>query len=223
MQKLIDGIHRFQSGVFGEQKPLFQRLASGQAPDTLFITCSDSRVSPNLITQTGPGELFVLRNAGNIIPAYNHAAPSGEAATIEYAIDALGVKDIVVCGHSQCGAMKAVLDPTGLEELPAVASWLQHAQGTRRIMRAHYTNLDEAHALSACVKENTLVQIENLRTHPAVLEGLTRGRIALHAWVYRFEVGDVLAFDPESGQFQPVRASAARMASPVERMHREAS
>lgn len=221
MQKLIDGIHRFQSGVFGAQRSLFERLASGQAPDTLFITCSDSRISPNLITQTGPGELFVIRNAGNIIPAYGLVC-TGEAATIEYAVDVLGVKDIVVCGHSQCGAMKAVLDPTGLEEMPAMSSWLGHAQGTRRIMRAHYRDLDAEHQLSACVKENTLVQIENLRTHPAVLEGLTRGRLALHAWVYRIEHGDVLAFDADEGQFVPLKANAPHLVSPVERMQRSA-
>lgn len=221
MQKLIDGIHRFQSGVFGQQRGLFERLTSGQAPDTLFITCSDSRISPNLITQTGPGELFVIRNAGNLIPAYGLGC-SGEAATIEYAVDALGVKDIVVCGHSRCGAMKALLDPSSLDELPAMRSWLGHAQGTRRIMRAHYPELDDTHALSACVKENTLVQVENLRTHPAVLEGLTRGRLALHAWVYRLEHGDVLAFDPEAGQFLPLAQGTARLVSPVEQLQRTA-
>jgi len=134
MKKLVDGIHRFQSGVFGEQKDLFARLSKGQEPDALFITCSDSRVSPTLITQTIPGDLFILRNAGNIIPPYG-LIHGGETATIEYAIEALAVKDIIICGHTHCGAMKAVLDPTGLDELPAVKDWLTYAEATRRVMR----------------------------------------------------------------------------------------
>lgn len=129
MEKLIRGIHEFQSTHFSPQRELFQRLAGGQRPDALFITCSDSRIDPSLLTQTKPGELFILRNAGNIVPPYG-AANGGEGATIEYAIRALGIRDIIVCGHTHCGAMQGLLQPEALEDLPAVRSWLSHAEAT---------------------------------------------------------------------------------------------
>ena len=120
MQKLVNGVHHFQQNIFSSQRELFERLANGQNPETLFITCSDSRIDPNLLTQTDPGELFILRNAGNIVPAYG-AANGGEAATIEYAVAVLGVKDIIICGHSQCGAMKGLLQPGRFEGHPGGA------------------------------------------------------------------------------------------------------
>ena len=204
MEKLIDGIHRFQSGVFGTQRELFARLVKGQNPDALFITCSDSRVSPNLLTQTDPGELFILRNAGNLVPAWG-THNGAEAAAIEYAIEALEIRDIILCGHTHCGAMNALIgDPADLAELPAVAGWLKHAEATRRVMRTHYKGLSKEARAETCVEENVLAQIENLRTHPAVFAALTRGELNLHAWVYSLENGGVEAFDPECGQFGPV-------------------
>jgi carbonic anhydrase len=203
MKKLIDGIHQFQEGAFARHKDLFAKLSKGQSPETLFITCSDSRISPNLITQTDPGELFILRNAGNIVPPYG-AAPNGEAATIEYAIDVLGIKDIVICGHTHCGAMKAVLDPTGLDSLPAVKSWLVHADMTRKLMRKHYSDRKDDEAIATCAEENVLAQIENLRTHPSVYVALSEKRVRLHAWMYKIETGGVFAYDGASGQYAPV-------------------
>lgn len=204
MQKLVTGVHDFQKNVFRSQKELFERLAHGQSPDVLFITCSDSRINPNLITQTGPGDLFIARNAGNIIPAHQGGSVSGEAATIEYAVAALKVKDVVVCGHTRCGAMGALLDPSHLDELPTVRSWLAHAETTRRIVRARYGHLDGAALLTATVQENVLAQLENLRTHPAVAVALASGQLSLHGWVYKLETGEVFAFDPDEGQFLPV-------------------
>src|SRR5437588_10073930 len=134
MQKIIDGVRRFQANVFTRQRDLFEQLASKrQSPHALFITCSDSRINPNLITQTDPGELFILRNAGNIIPPYG-AANGGEGATVEFAVAALGIQDLILCGHSQCGAMKGLLDLGSLAHLPATAAWLSHAESTRRII-----------------------------------------------------------------------------------------
>src|ERR1044071_9547851 len=127
MQKLVHGIHRFQEGVFRSQKELFEQLSSGQKPAALFITCSDSRIDPNLLTQTEPGDLFILRNASNIVPPYGPYG-GGEAATIEYAVSVLGVQDIIVCGHSHCGAMSGLLNPDQVRELPAVRNWLAHAE-----------------------------------------------------------------------------------------------
>lgn len=201
MQKLVDGIHEFQETIFTSHKLLFERLAQGQQPLALFITCSDSRINPNLLTQTQPGELFIMRNAGNIVPPYG-AVQGGEAATIEFAVRVLKVKDIIVCGHSHCGAMSGLLHPETLSELPAVRAWLAHAEATARIMSENYSHLQEEQPrLTATVEENVLVQLENLRTHPSVAATLARGDLKLHAWVYKFETGQVFAFDPAQRQF----------------------
>lgn len=207
MQKLIKGIHKFQSEVFSSQVELFKRLEKGQDPQVLFITCSDSRINPNLITQTEPGDLFIIRNAGNIIPAYGGHV-SGELATIEFALDGLGVKDVIVCGHSHCGAMKALLKPDLVERMPAMQNWLLNAQTTKRIISDHYKHLEGDDLLMATIEENVLMQLEHLKTHPAVASKLSRNEIRLHAWVYKFETGMIFKYDSESGQFVALTSSA---------------
>ncbi|MDX1965063.1 MAG: carbonic anhydrase [Pirellulales bacterium] len=200
MQKLLEGIHRFQQENFRPLQGLFEQLSRGQNPETLFITCSDSRIDPNLLTRSRPGELFILRNAGNIVPPHG-AANGGEAATIEFAVAGLGVKDIIICGHSHCGAMQGLLRPENVSTLPAVASWLEHAATTRRIVQDNYGHLDGEKLLTATIEENVLVQLENLRTLPSVASRLVRGDLHLHGWVYKIETGEVFAFDATSGQF----------------------
>ncbi len=200
MQKLIQGIHDFQSTDFQPMQELFTQLAKGQNPETLFITCSDSRIDPNLLTRSKPGELFILRNAGNIVPPHG-AANGGEAATIEFAVAGLGVKHIIICGHSHCGAMKGLLQPEMVAPLPAVASWLSHAETTKRIVGENYQHLSGDRLVTATVEENVLVQLENLRTLPSVASRLVRGDLHLHGWVYKIETGEVFAYDPCSGQF----------------------
>lgn len=203
MQKLIEGIHQFQEENFRPLQGLFEQLSRGQNPETLFITCSDSRIDPNLLTRSKPGDLFILRNAGNIVPPHG-AANGGEAATIEFAVAALGVKDIIICGHSHCGAMQGLLNPELVAPLPAVSSWLSHAETTRRIVRDNYGHLEGNKLLTATVEENVLVQLENLRTLPAVASRLVRGDLHLHGWVYKIETGEVFAYDFIIGQFVPV-------------------
>jgi carbonic anhydrase len=203
MQKLVQGIHNFQTNVFTSNREFFERLSGGQHPLALFITCSDSRINPNLLTQTDPGDLFILRNAGNIIPPFG-ASNGGEAATVEFAVSVLGVEDIIVCGHSLCGAMKALLDRESLHNVPTVAQWLQHAESTRRIMTEKYTHLSGPQLLTATVQENVLMQLENLRTHPAVASALARGAVRLHGWVYKFETGQVFGYEVEKGEFLPL-------------------
>ena len=203
MRKLIAGLHRFQSEIFLSHKELFERLSHGQNPDALFITCSDSRINPNFITQTNPGDLFILRNAGNIVPPHS-AASGGEEATIEFAIAGLGIKDIIVCGHSHCGAMKALLCPEELRHMPAVTTWLSHAETTRRLVLENYADLDEEQQLNVAIQENVLGQLENLRTHPAVASRLSHGELNLHGWTYKIETGEVFAYQPEEGQFLPL-------------------
>lgn len=206
MQKLIQGIHKFQTEIFDSQIDLFKKLEKGQNPQVLFITCSDSRIDPNLLTQTEPGDLFIVRNAGNIVPAFGPTV-TGEMASIEFAIDGLGIKDIVICGHSHCGAMKAVLKPNIVDRLPSMKSWLFNAEATRRIMFDHYKHLEGDELLMATIEENVLVQLENLKTHPAVASKLSRGEIRLHGWVYKFETGTVFKYDEARGQFSSLSQS----------------
>ncbi|QDV51882.1 carbonic anhydrase [Gimesia fumaroli] len=206
MQKLVDGIHEFQRNYFSQDQKLFETLTEGQKPLALFITCSDSRINPNYLTQTKPGELFIQRTAGNIVPPYG-TVHGGEAATIEYAVSALKVKDIIICGHSHCGAMSGLLDPALIEKMPAVKSYLEHAESTRRIVDENYTHIQEAdRRLILTVQENVLVQIKNLKTHPSVAAAVGRGELKLHGWVYKFETGEVFNFHPDEGQFLPIQA-----------------
>lgn len=216
MQKLVEGIHRFQTQIFRSHQELFERLGQNQTPETLFITCSDSRISPNLITQTEPGELFILRNVGNLVPTYESLGST--AAGIEFAVSGLAVKDIIICGHSNCGAMKALMDPDSLSELPATRSWLSHARATEKIMWESYGHLHGDALLHATVEENVLVQVENLRSHPAVAKAVANGMLRLHAWVYKIETGEVFAFDPERGQYTSVTGTDAL--APLDADHR---
>jgi len=209
MQKLVSGIHQFQQHIREDRPELLKRLSAGQEPLALFITCSDSRVVPNLMTQSDPGELFVLQTAGNIIPPYG-AVMGGEAATIEYAVAALKVRDIIVCGHSLCGAMSALIEPEQLHGMPAVEALLRHAEATRRIIAENYRHIEDPGArLTATVQENVLVQLENLRTHPSVAAALARGALRLHGWVYKMQTAEVFAYHPELEQFHPLTADAA--------------
>ncbi len=203
MQKLAHGVHKFQQEVFGAHRELFTKLAEKQAPHTLFITCSDSRISPNLLTQTAPGEIFILRNAGNIVPSYGGQI-GGEAATIEFAVAGLGLEHIVVCGHSNCGAMKALLEPETVRDLPAMRSWLANAEVTRRVVAENYPDRCGDDLLNVVTQENVLAQLESLRTHPAVASRIAAGTLHLHGWVYKIPTGEVFAYDPAEGQFRPL-------------------
>lgn len=204
MRRLLHGVRIFQDRIFPERRSHFEELAKGQAPSTLFITCSDSRIVPELVTQTAPGELFVLRNAGNLVPPWS-AEHTGEAATIEYAVRVLKVSEIVVCGHSHCGAMNGLLNPASIEDLPAVKQWLCHARRTLE----EVTNLplygDGSDAsddlLTTAVKCNVMVQIAHLRTYPAVAEAEERGDLEVHGWFYRFETGETFELNGASRQF----------------------
>jgi len=209
MQKLVEGLHKFQSEVFQTHQELFAALSKKQTPETLFITCSDSRIAPNLITQTKPGDLFILRNAGNLIPTYGPSSGhGGEAGTIEFAVAGLGVKHIVVCGHTLCGAIKGLLNPSSLEKMPAVRAWLVHAEGTKRVMEEKYSHLQGDALVTAAIEENVLTQLENLRTHPAVRSRIARGELSLYGWVYKMETGEVFHYDNATGQFAPVTLHA---------------
>lgn len=207
MRKLLQGLRVFQHRVFPKVRSRFEQLASGQQPPTLFITCSDSRIVPDMVTQTDPGELFVLRNAGNLVPPWT-AQHTGEAATIEYAVKVLKVREIVICGHSHCGAMAGLLNPEAIEQLPAVRQWLTHAHRTLEEVASLPLDGDGSDAddlLTSAVKCNVLVQLSNLRTYPVVAESEERGELELHGWFYRFETGEIFEVDGAERQFVSVR------------------
>lgn len=199
--KLMKGIRHFKN-TFTQHRTLFDSLAQGQNPEILFITCSDSRIIPSLITHADPGDLFTIRNAGNIVPPYPVA--SGEAATIEYALKILDIKEIIVCGHSKCGAMGGLLTQK-LDETPAVSSWLIHAQRSLENIQKKRSVMPEnaAHKLTELIKENILVQIENLKTHPIVAERLQLKKLTIHGWFYELESGEIHIYDHNSQDFIP--------------------
>jgi carbonic anhydrase len=208
MDKILAGVARFRREEYPKHSEMFELAArKQQRPVALFITCADSRIHPNLITMTDPGELFLIRNAGNIIPP--HGAPvGGEAATVEYSVEVLGIRNIILCGHSQCGAMKAMLEDPHMHDLPAVKFWCQHAEATKRIVQAKYGDLSPADRLVAATEENVLVQLNNLSTHPCVAARLANGELKVFGWYYDIATGEIRQFDQAQGRFVELNGEA---------------
>jgi carbonic anhydrase len=203
MQKLARGVHQFQAKYFQQHERLFHELAQGQRPETLFITCSDSRVVPHLITSTKPGDLFLVRNIGNVVP--HPSLPGGTAAAIQYAVEMLGVENVVVCGHTHCGAMQAIVDPAAIQHMEFVKRWVDQSDRVRDIVRERYATLEGDALLTAAAQENVLFQLEHLREYSFIADRLERGTLHLAGWMFKIETGTVFELDPESGQFVPIR------------------
>jgi carbonic anhydrase len=201
MKRIIEGIAKFQSEIYPQKKELFAELASGQRPDALMISCADSRVDMQLVTQSEPGQLFFFRNAGNIVPPYG-AVLGAVSATIEYAVLALRVRHIVVCGHSDCGAMRGILEPDLVKNMPTVAQWLRYADVARQMLLENHGALDEEAALEVLAHENVVAQINNLKTHPSVAVALARGEIEAHGWYYDIPHGEVSEYDDATRAFR---------------------
>lgn len=209
MKRILDGVRRFQQGAFEERRKLFGRLANGQEPQALFLTCSDSRVDPNLITQSQPGDLFICRNAGNIVPP--HSGETGAmTASIEFAVMALEVPDAIVCGHTDCGAMKGALNPEGLGHLPHVANWLTFAEAAVRVVEELQPEGDDDGRLLSVTEQNVLLQLQHLRTHPCVAAKTASGALNLHGWVYNIESGEITVYDPIKRQFVPLGGASPK-------------
>ena len=198
MQQLVQGIHHFQ-----KRQELFSRLQHGQAPEACLLTCADSRIVPNLITNSEPGQLFILRNVGNIVPCYG-TSNNAELAAFEYAVVELGIEDLIVCGHTCCGAMQALVNSataSGPSRTPLVAHWLRHADATLEIVREHYGHLQGQALTNAAAEENVLVQLEHLRSLPVIAARISSGRVRLHGWMYKIDSGEVFYYESELGQF----------------------
>lgn len=201
ISNIINGVAQFQREVFPGHRELFASLASGQSPEALFITCSDSRIDPCLLTQTQPGVLFICRVIGNIVPPYPDAV-GGVSATVEFAVSVLRVPDIIVCGHTDCGVMRGALNPEAMNPHPTVRSWLKHAE-------VHQRDANPSDELVlALTEKNVVAQLHNLRTHPSVASRLAAGDLRLHGWVYDIGPGIVEGYDEARSQFLPITGAA---------------
>ncbi|WP_420142977.1 carbonic anhydrase [Sphingobium sp.] len=206
MNELIGRVFDFETKVYPSESSLYSQLANhGQSPKALMISCADSRIVPEQIMQAAPGDLFVCRNAGNIVPPHDSQL-GGVTATVEYAVMVLGVRDIIVCGHSDCGAMKALATNADLTTMPNVAAWLRHSHAAQKVCSENYpAELSAADKLRNMALENVVVQLNHLRTHPSVASGIARGEIALHGWYVDIHAGQVLGLNGETGRFAPLR------------------
>jgi len=208
MQRLIEGVHKFRHDEFGNYRKLFRKLSQeGQNPHTLFITCSDSRVLAELITQSKPGDLFVVKNVGNIVPPGSVAGDTNStAAAIEFAVENLRVSDIVICGHSQCGAITALLAKKPVSDLtPHLRDGLKVAAPVQETMKKDYAHLHEANEReTAAAEENVLFGLDNLHSYPCVQERLADGKLQLHGWFFKIATAELFAYDPETRQFSPL-------------------
>jgi carbonic anhydrase len=202
METILRGVQDFRTTVFPHKRELFEGLAEKQVPLALFITCGDSRIDPSLLTGTAPGEIFVERTPGNIVPIYQEDVSVGVSASIEYAVAVLEVKDIIVCGHSACGAMKALLHPEDLASLPATARWLKYADPVLETLPRD--NVNSAEKLKRLAQMNVLEQMRHLHTHPAVEQRFQSGTLGIHGWYYEIHTGVVEAYHPSTDNFEVI-------------------
>lgn len=200
IREVVEGVSEFQRRAYPERKELFSALAKGQDPKVLFLTCADSRVDPTRVTQSPPGRLFVFRNLGNIVPPES-ASDDSVTATIEFVTGVVHVEDIIICGHSDCGAMRALLAPTN-PKTPAISAWLRYAEAARN---SADTNREGDRLLRAVTEQNIILQLENLATYPAIVARVASGELALHGWLYDIGSGAVDMYDAGARRFVPLR------------------
>lgn len=205
-ERLMHGIHKFQTEVYPQHKQDYVEAANNpQQPHTLVITCSDSRIDPELITQSGPGEIFVTRNVGNMVPPYGEML-GGVSSVIEYAVSALKVQHVVICGHSDCGAMKALLNPHSLDKLPTVRRWLHNGEAALSVANEIDPSTD---MLSKLTEQNVLMQVRHATTHPSVAGAMARGELSVGGWVYDIAKGDVRIYNDKTGKFESTLGAGA--------------
>lgn len=200
MERLIQGHKKFLAEVFPHRRDQFHLLADSQAPEWLFITCADSRIVPDLILGTGPGDLFISRSIGNVVPVTMHDV-DGVTATIEYAVDVLKVKNVIICGHSDCGALKAAVNRHGLEKLPKASRWLQHIEAAFTHRQPINPEDGEHGELCSLIRGNVVAQLLNLKAQPSVARAMTEGRLSVHGWYYDIVTGRIERYDENLRRF----------------------
>jgi len=203
MQRLIEGHKKFLADVFPKRRDQFHLLAESQAPEWLFITCADSRIVPDLVLGTGPGDLFISRSIGNVVPVSMNDV-DGVTATIEYAVDVLKVKHVILCGHSDCGALKAAINRQGLEKLPKASRWLQHIEAA--FTHRQPVNPDDGPNGELCslIRGNVVAQLQNLKAQPSVARAMTEGRLTVYGWYYDILTGRIEQYDEHLRRFEPL-------------------
>jgi len=212
MEKFLTGIEQFQDTVFPASRKLYEQLAEGQSPHTLYIGCSDSRVIPNELMQAPPGDLFICRTAGNIVPAWGDGV-GGVGATIEYAVEVLKVKHIVIVGHSDCGAMKALIAPEKVQHLRAIAGWIRHAERVTAVARELHGDEDDPGFVHRLIEENVITQLDHLVTYPCVAAKMRSGNIFVHGLVFDIKTGTFTILDRTTNAFLPLKTALERRAS----------
>jgi len=211
VERLLAGVRKFRSEVYPQKQAAYQQLIrEGQKPHALFITCSDSRVDPELLTQSGPGDIFVFRNIGNLVPAYGEML-GATSAVIEYAVLALGIPHIVVCGHTDCGAMKGLLQRGQMPKLPIVDRWLFSAQAALSVVEARDAPASAKEALNPLIEENVILQMNHLRTHPSVAGRMAQGALLISGWVYDIAGGEVRIYHEGERRFFPADSLPGRL------------
>ncbi len=202
-QHILEGVKKFQTEVYPPNAARYRELEKGQSPTTLFVTCADSRVDPHALTQTDPGEIFVARTIGNLIPPHG-SGDRGTAALIEFAVEVLKVKHVVICGHSQCGAVVSLLDSGNDAKVPRVTEWLHYAETARAMTRALAEKAPPGEQLKLATQHNVVAQLANIRTYPGVATAQALSNLQLHGWYYDIGSGGVDSLDPVSNTFHPL-------------------
>jgi len=201
LDRLLAGVRKFRREVYPSQKEMYEQvMREPQHPHTLIVTCADSRIDPEMLTQSSPGEIFVTRNIGNLVPAYGQM-PGGISAVVEYAVTALEVSQVVICGHQDCGAMKGLLQPDSVARMPLVKSWLMNAEAALSVVEARNAAGAHKDMLNELIEENVLLQMNHLRTHPLVAGKVAMGTLAISGWVYDIASGSVRVHDEQLRRF----------------------
>ncbi|WP_158750504.1 carbonic anhydrase [Acidobacterium sp. S8] len=203
MKNLLKGYQRFRNEVFPQMKDHFRQLAEVQSPEVLFITCADSRIVPSLILQAEPGDLFVSRSVGNIVPPFGET-PGGVTSTLEYAVKVLKVRHVIICGHSDCGAIKAVVGKKDLSGLPNTGAWLKYVDAAWQYCDPGSTPKDPKELHTTLIYANVIAQLHHLKTHPEVADGLANGTLQIHGWYYDIPTGSIETYNEQTKRFHPL-------------------
>lgn len=194
----------FKKLYFKLHEDEFVRLVNeGQNPKAVYIGCSDSRVLPDLLLGTKPGDLFVIRNAGNFVPTYSTSiAWDGAAATLEYAIEVLNIRDVIVCGHSNCGAIQALYNPQGIDKFTYIKNWVQFGEEAKKLAQERLPTTEKpAELYDLTARLSVLFQLDHLLSYPTIRKRVEEGKVFLHGWYFTIEKGRLDYYDPEKGEY----------------------